>query len=68
MTYNEYKIVYKIVGVRLVQREKFVFGINALMNTIRDIKKDMCCGLEIYLVKLRNIPVREKPVYQYLWI
>lgn len=68
MTYNEYKIQYKILGIKLYEKEQMVLGVKELMKEVSLIRKNMCVGLQIYLVKLRNKPIREKPVYTHLWV
>ena len=52
----------------MFDKEATILGFSELMKTVYKIRKDMCCGLEIYLVKIRNQPIRPKAVYTYLWI
>lgn len=68
MTYNTYQIEYKIVGVVIKKYIDTVVGSKNVYERAMQIRRSMCCGLEIYLVKLRNIPIRKKAVYQELWI
>lgn len=68
MKYNEYLIKYKIVGLQIREEETRVTGVYELMKTVRNIKNNMCCGLEIYLISLRGQLIRQKPVYTQLWI
>lgn len=68
MTYNTYQIEYKIVGVVIKKYIDTVVGSKRMYERAMQIRKNMCCGLEIYLVKLRNVPIRKKAVYTELWI
>lgn len=68
MTYNTYQIEYKIVGVVIKKYIDTVVGSKKVYERAMQIRRSMCCELEIYLVKLRNVPIRKKAVYAELWI